>query len=71
MSSSPLESNVHIPSFQINLRAMILELADGGKAVDGVAGEAGNALRNDKVDLPRRGVGYHPVEALPMSGVQS
>lgn len=57
--------------FKINLRAMILELADGGKAVDGVAGEAGNALRNDKVDLPRRGVGYHPVEALPVSGVQS
>lgn len=42
---------------EIDLNAMLLQLADGGEAVDRVAGETADRLCDDQVDLPGEGVG--------------
>ena len=54
---------------KVNLDALVLELADGGQAVDGVAGEAGDALGDNQVDLPVERIVYHALEALAPAGV--
>lgn len=38
---------------------MLLQLADGGEAVDRVAGESADQLGDDEVDLPGEGIGDH------------
>lgn len=55
---------------EIDLNAMLLQLADGGEAVDRVAGEMADRLCDDQVDLPGEGVGHHAFEALTLFGVR-
>jgi hypothetical protein len=53
IKSSPLLSKVQIFSFsKKNIDSHLFELADYGKQVDGVTGEAGDGLDQDQVDLP-------------------
>ena len=50
---------------------MLLEQADGGKAVHRITGKAADAFGNDQVDLPGQRVLDHPIEAVPVLCVQS
>jgi len=47
---------------------MLLQEPDGREAVHGVSGQAGNRLRDDKVDLAREGVLNHVVKLLALAG---
>ena len=44
---------------------MLLQLADGGQAVHGVAGKAAHRLGDDEVDFPGEGIGDHLIETSP------
>ena len=52
------------------LHAFLFELSDGHQAVDRVAGEAGNALRNDEVDLAVHRVPDHGIETVAVLGAE-
>ena len=49
---------------------MFLQGSDGGKAVNRVSGKTADRLRDDQVDLPGEGIGYHAFEALTLFGVR-
>ena len=49
--------------FKVNLRAVLLQLADCDQTVHRVAGEATDGFGNDKVDHSAEGVFNHFVEA--------
>ena len=53
------------------LAAGVLELADDGEAVHGVAGEAADGFGDDEVYLSIQGIRHHAVEAVPVLGVQA
>ena len=55
---------------KIALHIVLFQGADGGKAVDRVSGKTADRLRNDQVDLSRKGVGYHALESLTLFGVR-
>lgn len=55
---------------EINLDALVLELPHGGQAVDGVAGETADALRDDEVDLARERVLDHALETFTVARVR-
>lgn len=44
---------------------------DEPQGVPGVAGEAGDRLDQDAVDFPGPAVRQHPVELVPLPGVQA
>ena len=54
---------------KIHLNTCILQLADGGEAVDGVPGKATHALGHDQVDLTIQGILHHAVESVALLGV--
>lgn len=49
--------------FEVAFDTVLLELPDGGEAVDGISGESADALGDDQVDLPGERVLYHGLEA--------
>ena len=49
---------------------MLLQGADGGKAVNCVSGKTADRLCDDQVDLPGEGVSHHAFEALTLFGVR-
>lgn len=55
---------------EIDLDALVLELPHGGQAVDGVAGETADALRDNEVDLARERVLDHALEAFAVARVR-
>ena len=44
---------------KIALHIVFLQGSDGGKAVNRVSGKTADRLRDDQVDLPGEGIGYH------------
>ena len=55
---------------KIALHIVFLQGSDGGKAVNRVSGKTADRLRDDQVDLPGEGIGYHAFEALTLFGVR-
>ena len=49
---------------------MLLQLPDGGQAVHRVPCETGEALGDDKVDFPGKGIGDHCFKSLAFFGVR-
>lgn len=56
---------------KIALHIVFLQGSDGGKAVNRVSGKPADALCHDQIDIPGKSVGDHPVEALPVPGVEA
>ena len=54
---------------EIDLSAVFLQLANGGKAVHSVSGKAADGFRDDQVDLSGQRIRNHAVEAVTMLGV--
>ena len=50
---------------EVDLHAMLLQLADGGQAVHRVPGKAAHRLGDDEVYLPGEGIGDHLIETRP------
>ena len=53
--------------FKIHLYAALLQLADGGQRIHGVAGKAADGFCDDQVNPPLHGSGDHGVEAVPVA----
>lgn len=56
---------------KIDLGAVLLELADGGQTVNGVAGKAADGFGDYQVDFAIQRVGDHTVETFAFAGVGS
>ena len=61
---------VDILFFEVDLHPFLLELTDMGQRVYGVSGETGDGLGNDQIDLPRKCVLHHTLEAFALLGHQ-
>ena len=55
--------------FKIRLNALVLQLADGGQAVDCVSGKAADGLGDDEIYFPVEGIVHHVLEALALAGI--
>ena len=55
--------------FKIRLNALVLQLADGGQAVDCVSGKAADGLGDDEIYFPVKGIAHHVLEALALAGI--
>jgi len=55
--------------FKVDLDMVLLQLADSGKAVYRIPGEAAHRLGDDEVDATGEGIGNHLFETVPMAGI--
>lgn len=55
---------------EIDLSAVLFQLADGGEAVHGISGKADDGFRDDQADPPSQRIRNHAIEAVPVTGVR-
>ncbi|MPM63760.1 hypothetical protein SDC9_110643 [bioreactor metagenome] len=62
---------VNILFFEEHFDALIFQLANRRQCVDRVSCKAGDALRNDQIDLSRQRVRYHAIETVALFRVRA